>query len=170
MIIDLCRESAKYNNIGSGRGEKTIKNVMLIYSEMRLLTSLYNTIFRKIFYPTFTLTCGASVVGCIFVLVKTHKTVNIGVLGFTFCCGVALLGALYLVTLFTSFISSNSSELKTAILSTVRRKKERKIMMHYREYGVEVGNFYIVQRITPLTLIGILANIMATMLLSVNTA
>lgn len=144
-----------------------LQDSMRIYSEIRILNTIYNNACRGFVWPVYlTLPC-CIFIGGICTLLK-EKSGNIIIYAFSGCCVSITVGFLISSSIFMAKVNTESENL----LHTLKEKKcdkiFKKLCAAYKTIGIEVGPFYLVKRKSLFTLMGTLTNYTVTTLLSLN--
>lgn len=158
------------NAIPVRKGQPLIKTqkILTIYSEIRILTTTYNSMFRSIFWPLWLTASGFIFIGGLCTFFKIDSG-NMVLLGFISCCVTVTLGFLIISSVFTARIHTESDNLHHWLMQNARRTKcDRALCASFKSIGVEIGSFYVVRKQTLFTLMGILTNATASALLSMR--
>ncbi|CAL8145180.1 unnamed protein product [Orchesella dallaii] len=142
------------------------------YNQLRLLLSLYNNTFGRLYIPYVTSCFGTICVLGVFVSIKLAYLRDV-IIMITGIFSIFFFGPVVLVlTTFTGWIHENSKKVKRHLNSQGQGfsgKLARRILRAVKVVAVKSGNFYDIHKITSLTLLGMLANFSVSLLLSVES-
>ncbi|ODM93107.1 hypothetical protein Ocin01_13568 [Orchesella cincta] len=114
---------------------KDLEETLLIYSKLRVLNTMYDNTFRYTFHPVFNTICGAMVVTCMFLLMKTSKIDDPSVFGLCLCLGTACNLRNVAVANFTSCISTDSANLHDSLRQRARNRIQHCFTKSFCAFG-----------------------------------
>lgn len=151
--------------------ERAFYRVLQSYTKLQVLSTLYNQSVGEYFLSKFKTTTAVACVASAFILVKL-----IGLGDFTITCGSIFCFCLFVgtfsgMTIFCSRVHTDSVQLRWLLMSRVRPGRAlRKSMKSYKVIGVQIGSFFLVRRVTPLSMLAVISNITMTALISINVS
>lgn len=150
--------------------QRLLEEQLSIYSQLRILTNLYNNVFGRIFIPGLKLTLGVMLVQSVFITVRLAPQGGFIVLAFGFLGGLAIGFILLMFIGFTALVNEYSKRFSKYI-----KRKEgsytkygRSLIKAYKIVAVSSGSMYNIEQITCLTVLGIISNVTGSVLISVK--
>lgn len=145
---------------------------MLIYSMLRIITELYNNVFGPILVPGATSVMGAMIALSIFVCVRLAGKGGPLVALFGISGGFCVAGVLIVFVTFLAMVHDYS----TKFWQWLRKNKDksfrgtlgRRLVMSYKVVAVSSGGMYKIQRTTCLTVLGLVSNVSASVLIAIK--
>lgn len=149
-------------------GTRNLRQDLQTYSNLRILSTLYSETFGNTFVPTlFSMLATMVILGMLLGIRLSHNDPVIITLGLSlWICGSAVL---ILFSTFTSMVHEYSKKLEKNLKQrrcTLRSKEARRLVKAFKVEVVRSGCFYPIRRNTCLTMLGLLANVAGSMLIS----
>lgn len=143
-----------------------LREDMLIYSKLRVLTTAYNDIWGMVYVGQFKSLLAACIVEFTFIAVRLPHDPLILLVGIS-TAGICVAVLAVLITFF-AMVNEYSLKLKEDLLSRKlgKIKEARRIINAFRVEAVKCGNFYIIKRMTCLTVLALISNLTGSVLIS----
>lgn len=152
---------------------KLLQEDILIYSKLRILTTMFNAVYGAFYISPITGALICIGVEGVFIAVRlSDGGHNLFMVLFGFACGLAGVAILILFTVFMAMVNDFSVKFKRAITKgkVVQRRQSYKTERRYgravRVEAVTSGSFFQVKKVTCLTVLGMMANVTGSVLLS----
>lgn len=154
---------------GERHQKKSFYTALHSYSKLHLLSTLYNQSVGEYFLSQFKTTTAVSCVASAFILVKLIGLGDFTITCLSIGCAFVFVGTFSVMTNFCSRVHEDSVQLRLFLLSRIAPGREpRRRMECYKVIGVKIGSFFLVRRVTPLTMLAMISNTTMTALISVN--
>lgn len=163
ILQNLRRGSGTLRKIGR------LEECLFIYSKFRILTTVYNNVFGLLYVPTVKSALSLMTVVSVFISVRLSKGSPplVGLFGIT--CAIICISALAIFILFTAMIYEYSVKIKNNLRhGNFQSKISRRLIRAFRVEAVKSGNFYDIQGMTCLTVLGFLSNLCSSVLISIQ--
>lgn len=144
-----------------------LQDQMLIYSKLRILTAIYNNVYGALYVPSVKSCCAMIIVMSVFISIRLAPVSSplVGIFGAlcTFMCAFGM-------TIFIMFMAM-VNEFSVKFGKYLKRVPKngafaRRLVRSFREEAVKSGQFYNIQRITCLTVLGLTSNMCGSALIS----
>lgn len=164
----LVREVKRF---GGGQMTKLHED-LLIYSKLRVLTTMYNNVFGQMYISPITTALSITIMQAVIIAVRlTNGGENLFLVAFGITVAVVCASILVIFMVFMAMVNEYSLKLKRNILKreiVQRNALARKLVKSFKVEAVKSGNLYPVKKLTCLTLLGMLANMTGSLLISVE--
>ncbi|CAL8091112.1 unnamed protein product [Orchesella dallaii] len=148
--------------------EELIK-ILKVCSKLRILCSLFNNSIGNYYYPWLNALAGLVVVSGLVVLIKLFLLFDFTLIGLSIFSIITGLALVWAITRFCGMIQYESCKLYEELLCwKIGKKKATLELSAVRPIRVEVGDFYIIDRKTALTILLTISNAATSVLLSLN--
>ncbi len=144
-----------------------LQDQMLIYSKLRILTTMYNNVFGALYVPSVKSCCAMVIVMSVFISIRLAPVSSplVGIFGVlcTFLCtsGVTMF------IMFMAMVNEYSVKFGKYLKRTPKNGSfERRLVRSFREEAVNSGQFYQIKRVTCLTVLGLISNMCGSALIS----
>lgn len=162
----MITESKFGRNIGS---EKVFQEKLLIYSKLRILTTVFNDVYGMTFIPMTKTIMGILLAGSIFITVRLAPRSGLLIGMFGGCCAVVCVVIQTMFIIFTAMVNEYSVKFRLYARSNgFSGKWAKRALKAYKVEAVKSGEFYNIQRITCLTVMGMISNLCGSILISVK--
>ncbi|CAL8145192.1 unnamed protein product [Orchesella dallaii] len=162
---ELFSKAGKRKSYKADQNE--LQQKLSIYQQLTVLYTLYNDSFGTHYIPFISSATGTGVVQGIFMTIKMAYLANVFITGLGILCFTVCGSVLMLVTTLTAGIHEQSSQFLCHIKAHgYRGKCARRIVRAIHVVTVRSGSLYDIKRITTLTVLGMLANVSGSALLS----
>lgn len=150
---------------------KRLQEQFLIYSKLRLVSNAYNNVFGLLYVPSIKTVFGLMLVQAVFITIRLGKRGGFLVAFFGGSCSILGFFVIVIFIEFTAMVDKSSVQfhnwLKTGNMNC-SGPYARRLIKSYKLEAVKSGNFYKIQKITCLTVLGFLGNACGSALISVK--
>ncbi len=164
-------KTMEMDNKAGQRPLKLLQEQMLIYSKLRIVTTLYNDVYGKLYVPSLKAILGIMLVQSVFISVRLSGTGGTsGMLVTTFgIAGVVI--SIVVIPLFVGFMAM-VNEYSKRFLGFLRKRGHgelgRRLVRSYRIEAVRSGGMYTIEKLTCLTVLGLISNLCGSVLISIK--
>lgn len=166
QIIDSgTRKCANFGSL------KQLQEQFFIYSKLRLLTNTYNKVYGNLYVPNIKTVFSIMLVQALFITVRLSGRGGFLVAFFGGSCSVVGLVFIVMFVEFTAMVSESSEQFYRWIRQNNKNMYGpygRKLINSFKVEAVKSGNFYKIQKITCLTVLGFLGNLCGSALISIK--
>ena len=145
--------------------EWTPQTALRSYRTLQVLSSLYNTSLSAFGWPSFVLTNLSCHTLCIYICVTSIHEMNPFASAFYFIWASMWSIMVLVVYPYVGKIKENSMEFLVMLKGQAVTKSDRMVVMALRPLGARVGEFFVVNKTTALTIIVIVSNLTTNALL-----
>lgn len=146
-----------------------IMHIFNCYTKLRVVSIMYNQSLGISFLPFFKTTLGISFVATLFTVVKLFFLKNVFIIVMNSVCVVVITIVLMILTNLCAQLHEQSLQLfQDMVAKKCSGKRVQKLLRSYKILGVEVGNYYQIHRITPITLLAMVSSATMNLLISVD--
>lgn len=142
---------------------------MFIYSKLRILTTVFNQVYGKLYIPFIKSFMGMMISAGVLISVRLapKSDLLVGIFGFTIVTSCTIVMALFI-----SF-TAMPNEYSEKFYKFLKKRKfhgavGRRLVRAYKVEAVLSGDFYKITRMTCLTVLGLLSNLCGSMLISIK--
>lgn len=147
-----------------------LRSDLFVYSKLRILTTVYNSTFGRVYVPNMLNIIACFFVLGIFVAVRLSKgDAFILLFGVSVCVGCA--GTMCLLVTFMAMVHDNSEKMWRDLrgrTGALHGSEGRRLMRAYKVEAVRNASFHEIKRITCLTILGLVANVSGSLLISIQ--
>lgn len=149
---------------------RSLRNDLFVYSKLRILATVYNSTFGRFYVPNMLNTFAFFFVQGIFIAVRLSKgDIFILLFGMSTCIGCA--GTMCLLTTFMAMVHNNSLKMWRDLrgrTGALQGREGRRLVRSYKVEAVRNTSFHEIKRVTCLTMLGLVANISGSLLISIQ--
>lgn len=142
---------------------------MFIYSKLRILTTVFNQVYGKLYIPFIKSFMGMMISAGVLISVRLAPKSDplVGIFGFTIVTSCTIVMALFI-----SF-TAMPNEYSEKFYRYLKKRKfhgavGRRLVRAYKVEAVLSGDFYKITRMTCITVLGLLSNLCGSMLISIK--
>lgn len=147
-----------------------LRRDLLNYSKLRLLTTLYNATYGRTYIPMLLTLLATMIIFGVFLTIRLSRgdpiILMLGLTLWIMCSGIMIM-----LTSFMAMVDQYSVKMKRDVKGrrgTLQGKEARQLVKATRVEAVQSGSFFPIRRYTCLTMLGLLANVTGSLLISVQ--
>lgn len=142
---------------------------VFIYRKLRILTTVFNNVFGMTYIPASKTMMGLMISGSVVVSVRLAPRSHMLVGLFGVSMGLIGIACMSMFIIFTAMVNEYSLKFKNHLnCGEFYGNQARRVLRAFRVEAVKSGGFYAIQRNTCLTVLGLIANMCGSILISVK--
>lgn len=160
------------NKVGQ-RSLKLLQEQLLIYSKLRIVTTLYNDVYGKLYVPSLKAILGIMLVQSVFISVRLSGLGGASGMLVTMFGIAGVVISIVVIPLFVGFMAM-VNEFSKRFLRYLRKRGHfhgeigRRLVRSYRIQAVRSGGMYTIEKLTCLTVLGLISNLCGSVLISIK--
>lgn len=149
---------------------RRLRSDLLVYSKLRILATVYNSTFGRLYVPNILNSFAFFFIQGIFMAVRLSKE-DAFILLFGVSLSIGCGGTLTLLTTFMAMVHDNSLKIRRDLRGrrgALRGEEGRRLVRSFKVEAVHNASFNDIKRVSCLTMLGLVANISASLLISIQ--